>query len=178
MLICAAQGLAGLSVQWGAWAEGGMAAANAGTVKAVERMGMGMIAPEQGICAVEGLLLQAASAAPAVAAAVPFVWPRFIQRLGGAVPPMFADFALAATAADAPPAPTHAAQPGRRSVRGKAGAPEPPGAGVSAEAQRASVLDQVQEAVASVLGGSVGMEDPLMAAGLDSLGTGVSCQLL
>ena len=51
------QGLAGLSIQWGAWAEGGMAAANAATAKAVERLGMGMIAPDQGVGAIQALLL-------------------------------------------------------------------------------------------------------------------------
>ena len=87
-------------MQWGAWAEGGMAAANAGTAKAVERMGMGMIAPEQGVAAVQALLLHATATAPAVVAAVPFVWSRFLARVPGA-PTMFAEVASLAAASAA-----------------------------------------------------------------------------
>eukprot|EP00873_Tetraselmis_striata_P013540 jgi/Tetstr1/433804/TSEL_002429.t1 len=39
-------GVAGVSVQWGAWAGGGMALKDAGTVRRLERGGMGLIQPE------------------------------------------------------------------------------------------------------------------------------------
>ena len=174
----AAQGLAGLSVQWGAWAEGGMAAANAATAKAVERMGMGMIVPGAGLGAVQSLLLQqAAQQVPAVAAAVPFKWPRFLQRFPS-IPPMFAEFEEAAVAAEQAFTPAAAAgvlgaQPGssRAAAAGRAEPSAAAATAASATAQREYILGQVQEAVASVLGASVGLEDPLMAAGLDSLGS-------
>ena len=158
--ISCAQGLAGLSIQWGAWAEGGMAAANAGTAKAVERMGIGMIAPAAGILSIQRLLFQTAEAAPSLAAAVPFHWERFLRRLDG-VPPMFTEFADAV------------ASPGPSAQRAPARAQPATQALPSADPAvlRGSVLAQVQDAVASVLGSSVGLEDPLMAAGLDSLGT-------
>eukprot|EP00873_Tetraselmis_striata_P023674 jgi/Tetstr1/443938/TSEL_031889.t1 len=41
-------GVAGVSVQWGAWAGGGMALKDAGTVRRLERSGMGLIQPEVG----------------------------------------------------------------------------------------------------------------------------------
>ena len=50
----AAAGLPALSIQWGAWAGGGMAAADAGTAARVERMGMLLIRPERGLASLEG----------------------------------------------------------------------------------------------------------------------------
>lgn len=139
-----------------------MAAANAGTAKAVERMGMGMIAPEAGILSIQRLLFQTADAAASLAAAVPFQWERFLRRLDG-VPPMFAEFADAV----AGPGPS-SSQRAPAQAQPTAAQPLPAADPV---ALRGSVLAQVQDAVASVLGSSVGLEDPLMAAGLDSLGT-------
>lgn len=192
-----------MSVQWGAWAAGGMASGNAATAKAVERLGMAMIAPDQGVGAIQALMLLRGAAT--VTAAVPFRWGRFIQRLSaGGVPPMFEAFTqeaaaeVAAEAAAAAPTPVpitavseaeEAAAPRRerrraktagmsrctRSAvrpRAKAGAAAPAAAVPGAEAQREYMIGQVQEAVASVLGSSVGLEEPLMAAGLDSLGSG------
>ena len=54
----AAAGLPALSIQWGAWAGGGMAAADAGTAARVERMGMLLIRPERGLASLEGEILQ------------------------------------------------------------------------------------------------------------------------
>ena len=59
-----------------------MAAAHAGTAKAVERLGMGMIEPTKGLAAISGLLLAGSAAAPTTTA-VPFFWGRFLQRLTG-----------------------------------------------------------------------------------------------
>jgi hypothetical protein len=47
-------GLAAVSMQWGAWAGGGMAAADAQTAARVERMGMSLIQPQAGLAALEG----------------------------------------------------------------------------------------------------------------------------
>ena len=54
----AAAGLPALSIQWGAWAGGGMAAADAGTAARVERMGMLLIRPERGLASLEGEILR------------------------------------------------------------------------------------------------------------------------
>lgn len=175
---------------------------------------MAMIAPDQGLGAVQSLLLLRGAAA--ATAAVPFRWGRFIQRLEPAVPPMFeafkdaaaAELAAEAAAVEAarstavaaasaawdseeeetaqaearrPPRRQRAAAsatirggPSRRQARAAAAAA---GAAASATVSDAAArkeqwLGLVQEAVASVLGTAVGLEDPLMAAGLDSLGSG------
>jgi hypothetical protein len=109
----AACGLPAVSVQWGAWAGGGMAAADAQTAARVERMGMSLISPAAGLAALEGVLGQlggltpvvtsgqaAAAGSRAVVAAAPFAWGRFLQRFGGDVPGLFAELAeeVAATA--------------------------------------------------------------------------------
>ncbi len=181
-----------------------MASGNAATAKAVERLGMAMIAPEQGVSAIQALMLLRGAAA--VTAAVPFRWGRFIQQLSaGGVPPMFeaftqeaaAEMAAEAAAAAAPAAVAAAASDSeaeeaaafrRERRRAKAGtatrrqraaprlrakaAAGAAAAAPGAEAQKEYMIGQVQEAVASVLGSAVGLEEPLMAAGLDSLGSG------
>ncbi len=206
------QGSGSMSIQWGAWAEGGMAAGNAATARAVERLGMAMIAPTQGLGAVQSLLLLRGAAA--VTAAVPFRWGRFIQRLQPAVPPMFAAFteaaaaemaseaaaARAAVSAAAPagaawdseedieeataqkkaprPAPRRHATASRRpraapSHRRILAAASGDGTGApDVAARKQQWIGLVQEAVSSVLGSAVGLDDSLMAAGLDSLGSG------
>ena len=155
-----ARGAAGLSIQWGAWAEGGMAAANAGTAKAVERMGMGMVAPEAGMGAMQALLLMGDALQLTVAAAVPFRWPKFMARQRS-VPPMFEPYAAFWAGGGA------ASEAGAVAAPAGRVAPVAAAAAVSQEVLAA----QVQEAVGGVLGSSVGGDEPLMAAGLDSLGT-------
>jgi hypothetical protein len=72
----AACGLPAVSVQWGAWADGGMAAADAQTAARVERMGMSLISPAAGLAALEGVLTAAAPRHVPVLAATPFLWDR------------------------------------------------------------------------------------------------------
>ena len=185
------QGLASCSVQWGAWAGAGMAGNDAQTRARVERTGIGMVETEAGLAAMEGLLL---ATAPAHAGALPFRWPRFLQQqfTGGKPAPYFTAFAdqLPTPAPAAAATPSRARAPAaaapRRSSRRqlyvekkprkqrphKASKPatRPAAAGQSTEEREAFMLAQVQEAVAAVLGSSdVDPQQPLMAAGLDSL---------
>ena len=51
-------GLPTVSIQWGAWSGGGMAAADSQTAARVERMGMSLITPAAGLAALEGVLGQ------------------------------------------------------------------------------------------------------------------------
>jgi hypothetical protein len=99
-----AAGLPAVSLQWGAWSGGGMASADAQTAARVERMGMSLISPTAGLAALEGVLGRLGSvksggraAAPqgsaSVVAAVPFLWPTFLQRFGAKVPALFGDMA-------------------------------------------------------------------------------------
>ena len=167
------QGLASISVQWGAWAGAGMAGHDSSTRARVERTGLGLVESEAGLAALEGLLLQAAAAAPAQAAAVPIRWPKFLQQqFKGTPPAMFAAFADQAAPAGAAAAPVAAAAASSRSRSGgqrKQRSSRPAAARSSAE-HEAFVLGQVQEAVAAVLGSAdISASEPLMAAGLDSL---------
>jgi len=173
------QGSPGLSIQWGAWAEGGMAAANAGTAMAVERMGMGMVRPQEGIGAMQALLMQSAAASIAVNAAVPFHWTRFLGRMKN-VPPMFSEYSAfwvgpddtTETAAGATQTSSAANTPAVGGVHGRRAAERKPSSATAATAVSAdAVVDQVHESVKSVLGSAVGADDALMAAGLDSLGS-------
>jgi hypothetical protein len=136
----------GLAVNWGAWAGAGMAA-HAG-LERMERLGFGAIQPAQGAAALGAMLraLHGAAAPPQLLASV-FFWERL--KVKG---PVFEE--LKAPAAAAPPAQAAAAA-----------APQV-GGGLSVEAIQAEVL----AAAAGVLGLAVSATEPLVAAGLDSLG--------
>ena len=154
------QGVAAVSVQWGAWAGAGMAAQDAQTAARLRRMGLAMIQPHQALAALSAAVAAAGGARPSppVTAAVPIHWPSFLARVPQ--PPSsffsaFLDALPAATAAAAPPAPARAGGPDARQRR----------------AQEQRVRAAVEEAVTGILGAGVGPEQPLMAAGLDSLGS-------
>lgn len=165
-----AQGAPGLSLQWGAWAEGGMAAANASTARAVERLGMGMVTPASGLGAIHALLMHHMNSVPAVCAAVPFHWPKFMAQLPE-VPPMFSEFIgywAGPSVAEVPTITRNAAHPALvSSTQAHVQGATSVSPATSAEAFKSQVL----EAVKAVLGHEVGADDALMAAGLDSLGS-------
>ena len=169
------QGLAAVSVQWGAWAGAGMAGHDSSTRARVERTGLGLVESEAGLAALEGLLLQAAAASPAQAAAVPIRWPKFLQQQFKGTPPVmfaaFADLAAPAAAAKAPVAVTVASsRSGRQQKQRTASSSSRPAAAKSSVEHEAFMLVHVQEAVAAVLGrADIDAQEPLMAAGLDSL---------
>mgnify|MGYP001806729484 CR=1 FL=1 len=103
-----AAGLPVVSVQWGAWAGGGMAAADSQTAARVERMGMSLIQPQQGLAALQGVLsaltaarVPSTSGPDAVVAANPFRWPTFLRRLPAGPPALLSHFATTAAAAGA-----------------------------------------------------------------------------
>jgi hypothetical protein len=72
-------GLPTVSVQWGAWAGGGMAANDASTAARVARLGMSLIQPQQGLQALQQAMACSPHTSP-ITAAVPFIWPTFLQR--------------------------------------------------------------------------------------------------
>ena len=101
-----ASGLPSLSVQWGAWAGGGMAAGDPGTEARVQRTGMALVIPKLGLRALATALTSATlGLAPAVVSVTPFVWEIFLGRFrtvgresgsgGGRVPSLFAELAAA-----------------------------------------------------------------------------------
>lgn len=119
---------------------------------------MALLQPQQGLSVLGGVLL-AQKAAPVLAASA-FVWPKFLHRFGAAQPPaLFSMFAE--------PAASGAASSG---AAGSSGGTAAALAGLSAAEARAAVQGQVEDAVRSILGGEISAEEPLMQAGLDSLG--------
>jgi hypothetical protein len=140
-------GIPAVSVQWGAWAGGGMAAADAQTAARVERMGMSLISPAAGLAALEGVLaatsLGASAGNAAVVAAIPFKWQRMLQRLGQPTPAFFEQFAAERAAAQ----PTAGAVPGRRRTRRVVQQQQP--------AQQPRLLEQVQSTIVLILGREV-----------------------
>lgn len=54
----ASQGMPHTSLQWGAWAGGGMAARDAATSARLQRLGLGLITPHQGLWAFASVLEQ------------------------------------------------------------------------------------------------------------------------
>ncbi len=147
------------SVQWGAWAGGGMASAE--TAARVERMGMALVTPDAGLAALQGLL--ASSAAAPVVGANPFNWPRFLQRLQPSQRTQLFDAFSAGTAA--------AAAPSGAAATAAGAAPAARGSTGTAAVSREAVAEQVAAAVAAVLGAPVAPTASLMEAGLDSLGS-------
>ncbi len=149
------QGLSSTSVQWGAWAGAGMAAQDARTAARIERMGMGMMQPAQGLAALEGALgsIWVSGPAPAVLAATPFSWQRFLARLPAAHG-LSSEFAA----------------PAERAVAGRAAVGAAGGGRRAAGPSLADIERRVGATVAAVVGQDVATEVPLMEAGLDSLG--------
>lgn len=149
-------GQAQVSVQWGPWSGGGMAMQSRTTASRASRMGMGMLTAEQGV-SVLGTLLHAHPVATGMPGGAmpqltvsPIVWSSITQQLGTAVPDLLLEFATRTT--------SHIEQ--RRSK-------------VMSRAVRSSKQDvqsQVMAAVRSVLGTDIAPDEPLMDAGLDSLG--------
>ena len=138
------------SVQWGAWSGGGMAAQDRSTALRVQRMGMAMIAPAEGLAALNQLV--SADPAPAVAAGVPFLWDRLAQqqRAGSSAAPqsLFSAY-VSSTAVGSSGAAAVASAPAN---------------------SQAAILADVLAVLCSILGVETSPDAPLMAAGLDSLG--------
>lgn len=147
------------SVQWGAWGGGGMAAQDAATLSRVKRTGMSFLDPASSLAALSRLL-SFPGTATAQTSVNAFSWDIFLDRFGGAVPELFAEFAPAVAGAQ-----RGAAQ--RDGDTRRAGGAD---SAVSAAERAAFVEEQVRDAVSSVLGGVLpAPEEPLTAAGLDSL---------
>ena len=72
------RGLPGLSINWGAWTEVGVAA-DRGLIDRIAAQGLGAITPSQGLVAMERLLEDGR----AQVAVQPADWRRFVEKLGG-----------------------------------------------------------------------------------------------
>lgn len=154
------QGISALSVDWGAWAGGGMAAMDPGTAKRMERMGIGMVTPELGTASL-GMCLSA-PAIPPHSAISPTDWKRFLEA--NRALPMFDDISFANRQVKSP----HDSIQAGGGVATSAGHPE---IWSMPKEDRSRFLEkQVAEVVEGIIGMAVDKTEPLAAAGIDSLG--------
>jgi NADP-dependent 3-hydroxy acid dehydrogenase YdfG/acyl carrier protein len=151
------QGLAGLSINWGAWSDVGAAARRLGGEQ-MRIKGMGTIAPGQGLQVLSSLLGQGATQV----GVLPVKWSTFLgQFLPGSEPPMLSELA--------------------RQVRQQVKGEQPPVKPLellrqlkeaSSGARQNLLMTSIQGTVAKVLGLSpsqLDVQQPLNTMGLDSL---------
>ena len=153
-----------LSLQWGAWIGGGMATNDTSTIGRMERAGVGVVTPELGLAVLGGALsslLRASAPAGAVLTVSPFDWTRFLAQQ-----PAYADAAFFADVRAAEEGVAPLAETKSQEV---AGTRRRRGAQPHAASEQ-HVQQQLSEAIRGVLGSDVSADEPLMAAGLDSLG--------
>lgn len=126
----------------------------------LKRLGQGYLHPPAGLAALQAALHSMALSlpTPALVAVNPFDWPTYTANMP-AVPHFFKEMAPAAGSGD-PTTPVVAAQ--------SSSAASLPG---TAAPSQELVLGQVQAALQGALGGRLGVDEPLMSAGLDSLGS-------
>lgn len=154
------QGIPCASIQYGAWSGAGMASNDAQTAARIQRLGISLLAPQQGLDALQACMQQLLPAyavgnlAPshAVMAAVPFKWSAFLPRQ----PDAFFDLMRQTSGPGAarPAAVSFSSVP--KSI---------------ALVDTAQVKERVQTAVQLILGQQILDDQPLMEAGLDSLGS-------
>jgi len=155
----AAQGRPGVSsIQWGGWAGGGMAGGDAGTAARLARMGMPLITPSQGLAALSSALTTACH----LLTAVPFAWSAFLGQAANQSNSAYADFMPVSK----DQAPTLLTQANLDVVSGSRSSSSD-----TLTLSRDALLQQITTAVETVIGHVIGHDEPLMAAGLDSLGT-------
>ncbi|PNH02167.1 Erythronolide synthase, modules 3 and 4, partial [Tetrabaena socialis] len=163
-----------LSIQWAAWASGGMA--SAAVLARLERIGQGALPPAAGLAALAHVLTAAAAAAspydraaPVVLTVNPFKWGRYLGLHDGRRHALYDRFYAAA----AVPARTATREEGAEAQGRGPAAAVGDAAVVEAEAPRFSreaVRREVESALTEVLGSSLPEDEPLMSGGLDSLG--------
>jgi hypothetical protein len=178
----AAAGLPSSSLQWGAWATVGMVAGSAAVHRAMKRAGLGMVQAPKGLSVLARQLAaccrcagSGGGGAPAAAlAAISFEWREFLRAPRHAAAFFYAGHLPAAAAAseaagEAPAAHASGASAAERRRRRQQQQQQQGGSRVAPPSLQ-EVLQQVLAAVAAVHGGCVEPEQPLAAAGLDSLG--------
>ena len=168
------QGLGVSSIAWGAWGGVGMAASNSAVAAKLRRLGMGAIQPADGLIALEHAAAAAASGShwtTVMGASV--VWNRLLPA---AQPPMpfYAEFAEHMPLQHPANTRAHAGRVLHKGTGRLAAGNTASGASAARSVAPAQLVTHTQEQVAAVVarvaGRAVGIDEALMAAGLDSLG--------
>lgn len=151
------------SVQWGAWAGAGMAAAEPLLLLKLQRQGYGAVQPTAGLAALHQLMRCSTSGTvPAIAMAAPYDWPRFLASPARRQLPYFAAVQPQATGLTEQ----------QRSMQHSASSRQATFA-TAAAVTAASLLPAVQQLLPELAGNSgdlVPAHVPFMEAGLDSIG--------
>ncbi len=183
------QGLTATSIAWGAWGGAGMAASSPAVAARLARVGVAAIKPLAGLAALQHLAV-ASRAGTVMAAAL--LWERLLVD-GRQQAPFFAEFAAVAAAAaagneGADASVTVAVAPRRRGERhSKQAAMQQITEAPAAVALPAwATMDQAERfvhfsselaaMVERAAGKAVGPNEPLLSAGLDSLGKRFACR--
>ncbi|KAK3233921.1 hypothetical protein CYMTET_55810 [Cymbomonas tetramitiformis] len=165
------QGLAGGSAQWGTWSGGGMALREPQTIARAEKMGLGVVMPDAGLTVLSAFMKVATVGVGkeilGVATVSPFVWPTLLGQIPDAG--FFSEHAVALPKKAGKKGKSKSKKPAKKSVK-KAPKKKVPKAKASSEEQTQALIAQVTETVAGVIGASPSADEPLMDAGLDSLG--------
>ena len=176
----AASRLAGLpvtSIQWGPWADAGMAAQGSAASARLQRLGFGMLSARSGLSALQRVMAGRSCGPVQVAASLD--WPALLRGRPGGISAMLSEMAQDAGA-------VYSSHPSWQSSREHAEAlahscyPDARVSGSSIavgwadhhqqQAHAAEVLVVVMEAAQSLIGTAVTPHDSVVAAGLDSLG--------
>ena len=154
-----ALGLPGLSINWGAWAEGGMAeAVNRGNNLAA--LGIRTIATQQGLAVLEQLL---GECVPQVGV-LPVDWHTFSRQLPPGIHPAFLARMLEQTAVSPSQSGASAAGPGALAARLAAARPDE-----QPILLREHVCNQARQVLGLSSSVEIGTKRPLLEMGLDSL---------
>ena len=155
-------------MQWGAWVSIGMVAGNVAVHRAMRRSGVGMVRPRQGLQAMQQLLSSASSGAcPAQLAAIPFAWRAFLVAPRNANAFFYGEHLLAVQQLQQQQQqPLSGAQSLAAVLERRATMP----AALPAVPSAGRVLQQVLVALLAVHGSALDAHQPLVQAGLDSLG--------
>ena len=163
-------GGAATAVQWGAWASSGMA--SEAVLRRLIRIGQGMISAEQGLLSLHAILKStAATARPALTAQVAvndFLWKTYLKENSH---PFFAEFEVAEKDAELSMSGATKQSAAALSSKATTTTKSTTAASTDPATVRQQVHSEVKAAIVQVLGSSIGDDEPLMSAGLDSLGS-------
>ena len=150
------QGLPALSVNWGPWAESGMAA-EAGRAEQIQSRGMDLLPPPRALELLGTLLRNA----PGNVTVMDAQWSAMLRRMGGRVPPLFSE--IAAQESDGEPKP--AADAVDHAFRHELLA-------VDADRRTAMLREYFADELCRIMGierSQLDLEQPLNEIGMDSL---------
>lgn len=177
------QGKLSYSIQWGAWTGAGMAANDSSTVTRVERLGIGMVNPVNGLEIISDIIARSPSIS--IISAIPFRWNKFldrIQSLENSIPEIFSNFSsdsFEIVGLDSKKGEgkktvfvgKHLLEKSKHRNKPRAYASNPSSASHTTYKilPEAELLAEITSLTRGILGKEIATSEPLMAAGLDSL---------